>query len=170
MEFEIGAIYKGKVTGIMDYGAFVDCGEGRVGMIHISEVAPVYVTSIRDHLQVGQEVSVKVVGVNEKGKVSLSIKKAMASADAAAPRRDTAVQAPPHDVPSPPPPRSDAPRPARRSAPNVWQGPKSKRGEGAPSFEDMMSRFKQSSEDKISTLRKSGDSRYAPGGSSRRKK
>lgn len=77
MAFEVGQIVEGKVTGIMNYGAFVDLGEGVSGMVHISEVAPTYVKEIKDHLTVGQEVKVKILAVDEKGKISLSIKQAM---------------------------------------------------------------------------------------------
>ena len=74
MAFEVGQIVEGKVTGIMNYGAFVDLGDNTSGMVHISEVAPVYVREIKDHLAVGQSVKVKILGIDEKGKISLSIK------------------------------------------------------------------------------------------------
>jgi len=149
MAAEVGSLVDGKVTGIIEYGAFVDIGEGKTGMVHISEVAPTYVTNIRDHLAVGQAVRVKVLSVTPEGKVSLSIKKAL---DAL----------PPEERPPAPPP----PKPPRRSSgpPNVWQGQHSKGP--ASSFEDMMSQFKQTSEDKISTLRRGGDTRY--GGNAKR--
>ena len=150
MAVEVGAIIDGKVTGIIEYGAFVDIGEGQTGMVHISEVAPTYVTSIRDHLAMGQEVRVKVLGVTAEGKVSLSIKKA-----------EDNPETPKAEVPRPRPP-------ARRGAPNVWQGQRTASQAGPQTFEDMMSRFKQTSEDKISTLRRGGDTRY--GGGSRRGK
>jgi S1 RNA binding domain protein len=152
MAAEVGALLNGKITGIIEYGAFVDIGEGKTGMVHISEVANTYVTSIRDHLAVGQEVRVKVLNITEEGKISLSIKKAL---DASSPAE------PSSEAPAP-----RAPRPPRRSTPNVWQG---QRGGGAQpqDFEGMMAQFKQRSDENISTLRRSGDSRYA-GGSGKR--
>ncbi len=75
-QLEIGKIYNGKVKGITQYGAFVDIEGGGSGMVHISEIANTYVSEIRDHLTENQEVKVKVIGINEAGKVSLSIKKA----------------------------------------------------------------------------------------------
>ncbi|MCL2531672.1 MAG: S1 RNA-binding domain-containing protein [Oscillospiraceae bacterium] len=146
---EIGAILCGKISGIIDYGAFVDCENGQRGMVHISEVANSYVENIREHLTMGQEVRVKVLNITPEGKISLSIKKALEPAQPAA--------------------ASARPRPPRKPAgsPNVWQGGKPKR-EAPQNFEDMMSRFKQTSEENISTLRKSGDSRYN-GGAKRRK-
>ena len=82
MQLEIGKIYNGKVKGIAQYGAFVDIEGGGTGMVHISEIANTYVNEIRDHLTEGQEVKVKVIGINEAGKVSLSIKKAMGTEEA----------------------------------------------------------------------------------------
>ncbi len=156
MAFEIGALLEGKVTGIIEYGAFVDLGEGKTGMVHISEVAPSYVTNIREHLSVGQEVRVKVMAISPEGKVSLSIKKALPPKEAGAPpARAGASSGPP------------AARPQRRSSPNVWQGQRSSASSGPQTFEDMMSQFKQTSEDKISTLRRGGDTRYG-GATSRR--
>ena len=154
MAVEVGAILDGKVTGIIEYGAFVDIGEGKTGMVHISEVAPTYVTSIRDHLAMGQEVRVKVLGVTAEGKVSLSIKKADDNPEA------QGAGAPEAKAPRP------RPAPRRTGSPNVWQGQRAAPQAGPQNFEDMMSRFKQTSEDKISTLRRGGDTRY--GGGSRR--
>ncbi|NLT10142.1 MAG: S1 RNA-binding domain-containing protein, partial [Ruminococcus sp.] len=81
MQLEIGKIYNGKVKGITQYGAFVDIDGGGSGMVHISEIANTYVSEIRDHLTENQEVRVKVIGINEAGKVSLSIKKAVENQD-----------------------------------------------------------------------------------------
>lgn len=75
MQLEIGKIYEGKVKGITQYGAFVDIDGGGTGMVHISEIANTFVNEIRDHLTENQQVKVKVIGINEAGKVSLSIKK-----------------------------------------------------------------------------------------------
>jgi S1 RNA binding domain protein len=151
MAAEVGSLVDGKVTGIIEYGAFVDIGEGKTGMVHISEISPTYVTNIRDHLAVGQQVRVKVLSVSPEGKVSLSIKKALDPG------------APAGEKPAPPPPVR---QPRRSASPNVWQGQRSA-GAGEPqTFEDMMSRFKQASEDKISTLRRGGDTRY--GGNAKR--
>ena len=76
MNFTSGEILEGKVSAITKFGAFVSLPEGKSGMVHISEVANTYVKDISEHLQVGQEVKVVVLNVDEKGKLSLSIKKA----------------------------------------------------------------------------------------------
>ena len=76
MGLEVGTICNGKVTSITKYGAFVALGEGKSGMVHISEISHSYVNDINDHLQSGQEVKVKIIGVDENGRISLSIRKA----------------------------------------------------------------------------------------------
>ena len=58
MELEVGSVLTGKVTGIAKFGAFVTLGEGKTGLVHISEIANAYVTDVRDHLTEGQEVTV----------------------------------------------------------------------------------------------------------------
>ena len=75
MAIEIGSIQEGKVTGIMNFGAFVSLPGGKSGLVHISEIANSFVKDVHDHLQVGQIVRVKVLDVNEQGKINLSIKR-----------------------------------------------------------------------------------------------
>ena len=76
MGLEVGAVCNGKVTSITKYGAFVALGEGKSGMVHISEISHTYVSDINEHLKSGQEVKVKVIGIDENGRISLSIRKA----------------------------------------------------------------------------------------------
>ncbi|WP_164670633.1 S1 domain-containing RNA-binding protein [Virgibacillus doumboii] len=76
MSIEVGSKLNGKVTGITNFGAFVEIGEGKTGLVHISEVADNYVKDINEHLSVGDEVKVKVINVEKDGKIGLSIKKA----------------------------------------------------------------------------------------------
>ena len=75
MSIEIGSIQEGKVTGIMNFGAFVALPGGKSGLVHISEIANTFVKDVHDHLQVGQTVRVKVLDINEQGKINLSIKR-----------------------------------------------------------------------------------------------
>ena len=75
MEFGVGSILDGKVTGITKFGAFVALPEGKSGLVHISEIAYSYVNQVSDHLKEGQEVKVKVIGIDPAGKISLSIKR-----------------------------------------------------------------------------------------------
>ncbi|MBR2717440.1 MAG: S1 RNA-binding domain-containing protein, partial [Oscillospiraceae bacterium] len=75
MELTVGSIVDGKVSGITKFGAFVSLPEGRSGLVHISEIAYAYVNEVSDYLHVGQEVKVKVVGIDDNGRINLSIKK-----------------------------------------------------------------------------------------------
>ena len=75
MQIEQGSVVKGKVTGLTDFGAFVELEGGKTGMIHISEVSMSYVKDIREHLQLNQEVTAKVISISPEGKIALSIKK-----------------------------------------------------------------------------------------------
>ncbi|MCD5415129.1 MAG: S1 RNA-binding domain-containing protein [Clostridiales bacterium] len=76
MSLEAGSIVKGIVTGITNFGAFIDLGEGKTGLIHISEVANDYVKNVNDFLKEGQALDVKVLAVGKDGKISLSAKQA----------------------------------------------------------------------------------------------
>lgn len=77
-EIEVGRIYAGKVTRIVDFGAFVAIGGGKEGLVHISQIADKRVEKVADYLQVGQETSVKVLEIDRQGRVRLSIKEATA--------------------------------------------------------------------------------------------
>ncbi|MGM8213032.1 S1 domain-containing RNA-binding protein [Virgibacillus sp. W0430] len=76
MSIEVGSKLQGKVTGITNFGAFVELDKGTTGLVHISEVADNYVKDINEHLSVGEEIKVKVINVEKDGKIGLSIKKA----------------------------------------------------------------------------------------------
>jgi len=78
MDFEVGAILAGKVTGITKFGAFVTIAPGKSGLVHISEIASTYVSDVREHLSEGQDVTVRVIGVDQTGRMNLSIKSAIA--------------------------------------------------------------------------------------------
>jgi S1 RNA binding domain protein len=135
MQLDVGTVLEGKVTGITKFGAFVELPGGKTGMVHISEVAPTFVKEIRDYVTENQTVKVKVLSVGEDGKVSLSIKKAM--------------------EPAPRPAISSATRPAR---PGNYEWQASRRNDSG-SFEDMMSKFKQTSDEKMSDLKKCVESK-----------
>ena len=116
MAIEVGNIFEGRVTGVKPFGAFVALPEGRVGMVHISEVSNEYVQDIAAVLHDGDTVKVQVINVAPDGKIALSIKRLL-----------------------PPAP-----------------------------FEDMMSRFKSQSEEKMADLDHETNNRrgggYAPRG------
>jgi len=74
MPVQVGKIVEGKVTGITNFGAFVELPDGEVGLVHISEIAEEYVKDINDFLKINDLVKVKVISVDLKGKIGLSIK------------------------------------------------------------------------------------------------
>ncbi|WP_115719380.1 polyribonucleotide nucleotidyltransferase [Gallaecimonas mangrovi] len=76
-EVEVGRIYDGKVTKIVDFGAFVAILPGKEGLVHISQIAEERIENVSDHLKVGQEVKVKCLEVDRQGRVRLSIKEAL---------------------------------------------------------------------------------------------
>ena len=115
MAIEVGNIYKGTISGLSKFGAFIRLPEGKSGMVHISEVSSGYVKDINDFLAEGNEVLVKVIGIDDRGRINLSIKKAAESEHA--PEKKTL------------------------------------------SFEDMLSKFKQESDDKIADYKMSKENR-----------
>ncbi|MCC8365157.1 polyribonucleotide nucleotidyltransferase [Xenorhabdus sp. PB61.4] len=85
-EVEVGRIYAGKVTRIVDFGAFVAIGGGKEGLVHISQIADKRVEKVTDYLQLGQEVPVKVLEIDRQGRIRLSMKEAVANTAAEAPQ------------------------------------------------------------------------------------
>ncbi len=148
MSFEVGMIVEGKVTGITKFGAFVDLEGGKTGMVHISEVAPTYVNDIKDFLTEGQTVKVKILTIGEDGKISLSIKKAL----------------PPQRKPVHNQKNNNTSQKSYSARPGNFEWQASKRTEPS-SFEDMLSKFKQTSDEKMSDLKRMENKR---GGYSRR--
>jgi len=71
---EAGAVYKGKVTRLADFGAFVSIVGGKEGLVHISQIAEERVEKVSDYLAVGQEVQVKVVEIDRQGRIRLTMK------------------------------------------------------------------------------------------------
>ena len=140
MAVEIGSVVEGKVSGITNFGVFVDIG-GATGMVHISEVAKNYVKDLKDYVHIGQEVKVKVISVSPEGKIGLSMKQAEAPEQREEHREKSQR-------------RQSAP--VQRGADSFEFRPKQQEN---LSFEDMMSRFKQSSDEKMSDLKKVIDTR-----------
>ena len=130
MQLEIGKIYDGKVKGIAQYGAFVEIEGAGTGMVHISEIANSFVKDVKDYLSENQIVKVMVLSISDDGKIGLSIKKA---------NENDEEQLKPTK------------RPERK--PNVWE-PKKKPPVTELGFEEMLTRFKQNSEEKICALKR----------------
>ncbi|MDQ0202138.1 S1 domain-containing RNA-binding protein [Neobacillus ginsengisoli] len=147
MSIEVGSKLQGKVTGITNFGAFVELPDGSTGLVHISEVADNYVKDINEHLKVGDQVEVKVINVEKDGKIGLSIKKA-----------------------------KDRPEPAQRSHSNSnshsqrpRQGRANDRNNNArpENFESKMARFLKDSEDRLSSLKRHTESKRGGRGARR---
>ena len=147
LAIEVGSVVEGVVTGITNFGAFVELPEGKTGLIHISEVADVYVNDVHDFLKERDSVKVKVLTVDDRGKIGLSIK---------AIQDKPAVPAQPAAAPARPP---RAPRDMRRTA--------ASRQIGSPSFEDKLSRFLKDSDERLTDLRRKTDSKRGGRGSRR---
>lgn len=77
MELAVGQIVEGKITGITAFGVFVDIGEGKSGLVHISEVSRTYVNDLNEFVKIGDVVKAKVLNIGDDGKISLSMKKAL---------------------------------------------------------------------------------------------
>ena len=76
MEISVGAVLEGTIKSITKFGAFVTLPGGRSGLVHISEISHSYVANVSDVLSEGQAVKVKVVSIDEAGRINLSMKKA----------------------------------------------------------------------------------------------
>ena len=79
-EIEVGKIYRGIVRGVKEFGAFVECLPGKEGLCHISELADFRVNKTEDICKLGDEIIVKCIGIDDKGRVKLSRKAAMEEA------------------------------------------------------------------------------------------
>jgi len=133
MQVDVGTIIEGKVTGITNFGAFIQLSNGKTGLVHISEVALAYVKDIKDHLKENDTVKVKVLSVDDKGKVSLSIKKALEEER-----------------------RVNASKPAQ-----IDFTPKN--ASGGLGFEDKMKMFMQDSDEKMQDLKRNMESKRGGG-------
>jgi S1 RNA binding domain protein len=145
MEFGVGSILEGKVTGITKFGAFVSLPEGRSGLVHISEIAYSYVNEVSDHLQEGQQVKVKVIGIDDNNRINLSIKKV--TEPPARPANNNQGGGRPRQQGSFAPRQGGAPRQQSGYVPRP-AAPKEPQD-----FEDRLKQFMQSSDSKLSELR-----------------
>lgn len=143
MQIEVGQIVEGKVTGITNFGVFVDLGEGKSGLVHISEISQTYVNDVREFVKENDVVKMKVLNVSEEGKISLSIKRAEERKDNVQRPKFSGQQRGQR------PPRNEDFHSAAAPAP-VWMPKKSE----SSSFEDMMAKFKATSDEKFSDLKK----------------
>lgn len=135
MQLAVGEIVEGKITGITNFGVFVDLGEGKSGLVHISEVARSYVSDIKEFVKINDVVKMKVLSIADDGKISLSIRRALEP-------QKTEEQRPKREKRNVPPPKPDGSY--------TWTPKKAE----PQSFEEMMSRFKATSDEKFSDLKR----------------
>ena len=148
MSLEVGAIVEGEVTGITNFGAFVQLPEGKVGLIHISEVSNVYVKDVHEFLKEHDKVKVKVLSIDARGKIGLSIKQAM--------------------PPAPPQPKPQRPQNENRERRGGMR-PQSARPMAPVSFEDKLSKFLKDSDDRMLDLKRNTESKRGGRGARRDK-
>mgnify|MGYP001104471160 FL=1 len=118
-EAKVGELYTGKVTRIYDFGAMVEILPGKEGLVHISELADHRVPTVQDEVQIGDEVTVKVIEIDSLGRINLSRRAAFAGAsDTVEPRRS----GPPPSRPPRQGPPSRPPRPRPQDRPRGFSG------------------------------------------------
>ena len=155
MALEVGSIVEGTVSGIAKFGAFVELPENKVGLVHISEVANEYVSDVAQYLKVKDTVKVKVISIDAKGKIALSVKQAQPKTEekkeARFPKKEGSEhrfqrkegfegRAPLHEAP-----RMTERRPQRHEAP--------------ASFEDKLNRFLKDSDERLLDLKRNVESK-----------
>ena len=148
MALEVGAIVEGEVIRITNFGAFVQSPENKVGLIHISEVSNVYVKDVHDFVKEHDKVKVKVLTVDERGKIGLSMK-----------------QAAPAPAPQPRPQRPQNENRERRGNGGMRQ----QISKPAPilTFEDKLSKFLKDSDDRMLDLKRNTESKRGGRGARR---
>ena len=135
MAIEIGTVATGTVIRVTDYGAIVCLPGGNVGLVHISEIADTFVRDVRQYLSESDQVTVKVLGINNKGRYELSVKQCAATPGL--------TERAPAAVGAPAPRFLDPPRTARPAA----------------TFEDRLSRFLKDSNERQLDLRRNIESK-----------
>lgn len=138
MQLTVGEIIEGTITAVKEYGVFVDLGEGKSGMVHISEIAKTYVNDINEFVKVGDSVKMMITNISDEGKISLSIKRAELQSEPAKAERKQK--------------RAFSERPASNTIDSSFVYSPQK--ETASSFEEMMNKFKQTSDEKFSDLKR----------------
>ena len=139
MDWNVGDIVEGKITGISKFGAFVEMAPGAVGLVHISEISAEYVSDINEIYNVGDQVKAKVIST-EKGKISLSIKQISAPVPQRKEFKEKKQRTPRPKYQSP-----------GRPGDATWETPVQ---DTAMSFEDKLNKFKMASDEKLFDLKK----------------
>lgn len=146
MSLEIGSIVEGVVTGITNFGAFVDLGNGKTGLVHISEVSDIYVKDIKEFLKEGDKVTAKIITL-DNGKVGLSLKQLI--------------------------PKTEEVKPFNRPSTfrGGYEGQERRAVRNSPpvaNFEDKLSRFIKDSDERLLDLKRHTESRRGGRGAGRK--
>ena len=156
MAFEVGSVLEGTVTGITKFGAFVELPDKKVGLVHISEVANEYVKDVNDFLKIQDKVSVKVLSVDEKGKIGLSIKQTK--------------PAPPPREPRPQHKEFKPRQPYEQHGKRPFDQGRRSSFQAAPvavTFEDRLSKFLKDSDERLTDLKRNTESKRGGRGARR---
>ena len=155
MSIEVGSVVEGVVTGITNFGAFVELPEGKNGLVHISEVADVYVKDVHDFLKEKEKVKVKVLSIDDRGKIGLSIKQLQEKKPETHNHMHNLHEGPAH---------SSFHSHHKAAGPRDFR--KSNRfNNSTASFEDKLSRFLKDSDERLTDLRRKTDSKRGGRGS-----
>ena len=146
---EVGSVVEGVVSRITNFGAFIDIEGGKNGLVHISEISDVYVRDVHDFLSEGDKVQAKVISIDERGKIALSLKQMKKQSQESerenSSRNKTARNEQRAD-------RGENRRPIKQLP---------------ASFEDKLSKFMKESDEKLADWKKKTDSKRGGRGSRR---
>lgn len=140
MAIEVGNVFEGKIVNVMSFGAFVALPEDKTGLVHISEISSEYVENINSCIKQGDIVKVKVIRIDDSGKISLSMKRVKEK------KRERKRE------------EKQSHKGSVRPANIDW----SRKDDGL-SFEDKLSKFKQDSDEKMLSLKRSNESKRSGG-------
>ena len=152
MEHEVGSLVEGRVVDVVKFGAFVKIRGGKTGLVHISQISDKFVREVSDYITVGSEVIAKIISVDEKGRVQLSIKDVTPDElERFNKSQEDKIEKVPgqRDYPAPPPGREYERR-------------------DDDSFEAKMKRFMRQSEDRLTDLKRNKEGKRGGGGKRRK--
>src|SRR5699024_4082067 len=136
MSLEVGNKVEGKITGLAKFGAFIDLGNNKTGLVHISEVSDKFVEDINDELKVGQVVTVQILSIDDNGKIALSMRNREKEAEE----------------------KKEQPKPEYKKRETSNRRPSKpfnkKQSNNSQDFDSLMNDFLKESETRLSSLRK----------------
>ncbi|SHE64538.1 S1 RNA binding domain protein [Atopostipes suicloacalis DSM 15692] len=141
MSLEVGNKVEGKITGLAKFGAFIDLGNNKTGLVHISEVSDKFVEDINDELKVGQVVTVQILSIDDNGKIALSMRNREKEAEE----------------------KKEQPKPEYKKRETSNRRPSKpfnkKQSNNSQDFDSLMNDFLKESETRLSSLRKNTENK-----------